>query len=125
MPELNIDKISIGKTIRLEQLFFEADSTALNQEDYPVLDEVYEFMIDHPGVTVEIGGHTNTIPPHDYCDQLSRERARNVAYYLYNKGIPETRLSYRGYGKRKALTDDRSLAGRQKNQRVELMILSK
>jgi len=125
IPELEIDKVEIGSTVRLEQLFFDADSVVLKNENFPIMEEIYDFMTTHPQVVIEIGGHTNTVPPHEYCDRLSTQRAQNVAYYLYQKGIPESRLSYRGYGKRKPLTDDKSLAGRQKNQRVEIKILSK
>jgi outer membrane protein OmpA-like peptidoglycan-associated protein len=81
-------------------------------------------LIKNPNVTVEIGGHTNTIPPDVYCDELSSNRAKNVAYYFYKKGIVEERLSYKGYGKRQPITLDESLQGRQKNQRVEIKILS-
>lgn len=125
IPELEIDKVEIGSTVRLEQLFFDADSIVLEPENFPILDEIFDFMTANPEVVIEIGGHTNTVPPHEYCDRLSTQRAQNVAYYLYQKGIPESRLSYRGYGKRKPLTDDKSLVGRQKNQRVEIKILSK
>jgi outer membrane protein OmpA-like peptidoglycan-associated protein len=125
IPELTLDQISVGATLRLEQLFFDADSSVLKTENYPVLDEIYEFLASNPSISVEIGGHTNTIPPHEYCDKLSTARAQNVAYYLYQKGLSEKRIAYKGYGKRNPLTNDKSLAGRQKNQRVELKILSK
>ncbi|NNF33673.1 MAG: OmpA family protein [Saprospiraceae bacterium] len=125
IPELEIDKIEVGSTVRLEQLFFDADSVVLKNENFPIMEEIFDFMKANSDVVIEIGGHTNTVPPHEYCDQLSTQRAQSVAYYLYQKGIPETRLSYRGYGKRKPLTNDKSLVGRQKNQRVEIKILSK
>ncbi len=124
LPDLTLDKLSVGTTLRLEQLFFDADSTVLREENFPILDEIYTFLRANPNVIIEIGGHTNTIPPHEYCDRLSTERAKNVAFYLYNKGITERRIAYKGYGKRNPLTDDKSRVGRQRNQRVELKILS-
>ena len=125
IPNLVIDRVEIGTTLRLENLFFEADSTVLKVQNHPILDEIYDFMTSNPEVIIEIGGHTNTIPPHEYCDELSSARARNVAFYLYQRGISEKRLSYKGYGKRNPLTNDRSIAGRKRNQRVEIKILSK
>ena len=86
--------------------------------------EVYDFLRANDKVIIEIGGHTNTIPSHAYCDKLSNERAQNVANYLYEKGIPENRLTYKGYGKREPITEDRSTVGKRKNQRVEVKILS-
>jgi outer membrane protein OmpA-like peptidoglycan-associated protein len=123
IPELTKGKIEVGTTLRIEQLFFEADSTYLREENFPILDEIYEFLESNPGIKIEIGGHTNTIPPHEYCDRLSTSRAKRVASYLYNRGIGTNRITYVGYGKRKPLTEERSAAARRKNQRVELKVI--
>jgi outer membrane protein OmpA-like peptidoglycan-associated protein len=124
IPELDIAKVGVGQTLRINELSFEADSTVLNPESFEILDEVYEFLTMHQNVVVEIGGHTNTIPPHDYCDKLSTERARSVAEYITNRGINTSRISYKGYGKREPLTESRSSSARKKNQRVEVKILA-
>ena len=100
LPELQITKIKVGQTLRINNLFFQADSTDVVPESFTVLDEIYDFLAANPAVVIEIGGHTNNIPSHDYCDKLSTERAKSVAYYLYNKGISDNRIAYKGYGKR-------------------------
>lgn len=124
LPDLAISNIKVGQTLRINELYFKADSTEISQESNAVLEEIFTFLSSNPSVSVEIGGHTNTIPPHEYCDKLSTERARSVATYFYNKGIAQNRLSYKGYGKRQALTNDTSLDGRKRNQRVEIKIIS-
>ncbi|MGB1121726.1 MAG: OmpA family protein, partial [Saprospiraceae bacterium] len=58
------------------------------------------------------------------CDRLSTSRAKAVVNYLTNKGIAPSRLSYKGYGKRKPITTNETKAGRAKNQRVEIKITS-
>lgn len=73
---------------------------------------------------VEIGGHTNSIPPHEYCDRLSTARAQNVAEYLREKGILVEQVQFKGYGKRVPIASNETAAGRLKNQRVELKIIS-
>lgn len=123
IPDLVIDKVTVGQKLRINELNFAADSSTITQENYDILEEVYEFLVANPSVVVEIGGHTNTIPPHEYCDQLSSARARKVAEFLYSKGIPKDRVSFKGYGKREPLTDSTSTQGRQRNQRVEVKIL--
>lgn len=45
------------------------------------------FLAANPTVTVEIGGHTNTIPPHEYSDQLSTDRAKKVAEFLLKEAL--------------------------------------
>jgi outer membrane protein OmpA-like peptidoglycan-associated protein/sugar lactone lactonase YvrE len=124
IPDLDVNKITEGQKLRINELNFEADSSIITQASYDVLEEVYEFLVSNPSVSVEIGGHTNTIPPHEYCDKLSTERARNVAEYLYSRGIERSRITYKGYGKREPLTESTSRQGRLRNQRVEIKILS-
>ncbi len=123
IPELEITKIKVGQKLRINELNFQADSVVITQENYEILEEVFDFLNAHPGVSVEIGGHTNTIPPHEYCDRLSTARAQKVAEFLYERGILRERISYKGYGKREPLTDSTTAQGRQRNQRVEIKIL--
>lgn len=123
IPDLEINKVTVGQKLRINELNFASDSSAITQDNYDILDEVYEFLVANPSVNVEIGGHTNTIPPHEYCDQLSTARAKRVAEYLYARGIPKNRITYKGYGKREPLTESTSAQGRQRNQRVEVKIL--
>ena len=120
---LDVKKLQTGQTIQIEQLFFDADSTNMKSTSIPVMDEMYDFLRAYPQITVEIGGHTNDIPAHDYCDALSTARAKSVVDYLVKKGIPAEQLTFKGYGKRKPLVSNRSAAGRRKNQRVEIKVL--
>jgi outer membrane protein OmpA-like peptidoglycan-associated protein len=124
IPDLEVSKIELGQKLRINELNFDADSSVITQASFDVLEEVYEFLNANPNILVEIGGHTNTIPPHEYCDKLSTERARNVARFLFERGIDQNRVKYKGYGKREPLTDSTSRQGRLRNQRVEIKILS-
>lgn len=123
IPELEITRIAVGQTLRINELNFEADSSRITPQNFEVLQEVYSFLANHPNVQVEIGGHTNTIPPHEYCDKLSTDRAKNVAEYLIKAGINPNRIRYKGYGKRQPVTQSESTQSRIRNQRVEIKIL--
>lgn len=112
-----------GLAIRLDKLYFEADSSRIESESFEFLNEVYDFLDDNKDVVIEIGGHTNGLPPDDYCDRLSTARAKAVADYLASKGIPRKRLQYKGYGKRQPVASNKTQYGRRKNQRVEIKIL--
>lgn len=124
LQELEREKLTEGQTIRIDQLYFAADSSAISSNSFEVLEEIYDFLASNPEVVVEIGGHTNGIPSHEYCDRLSAERAKAVVDYLTEKGIPRKRLEYKGYGKRNPVDTNKTAAGRKKNQRVEIKILS-
>jgi len=121
--ELHKDKLKEGQTIRIQQLYFKADSSNFTNNSYQVLNEIFGFLNTNPGVVIEIGGHTNGIPGTKYCQDLSLKRAKAVASYLYEKGIPEERIVFKGYGKRKPIASNKTHLGRQKNQRVEIKIL--
>lgn len=122
--ELDRNTIKEGQTIRIDKLFFEADSSKIKIESYDVLEELYQFLAVNQDVVVEIGGHTNGIPAHAYCDRLSTQRAKAVAEYLIRKGINRERLQYKGYGKRQPVATNQTADGRRRNQRVEIKILS-
>ena len=122
-PDINVGDLEIGNTFRLENLRFEADSSRITDSAEKTLNELFDFMEDNSGVYIEVGGHTNGLPPDDYCDKLSSDRARNVALYLIRKGIPRERITYKGYGKREPIATNETKVGRQTNQRVEIKIV--
>jgi outer membrane protein OmpA-like peptidoglycan-associated protein len=126
LTELVPDKIFVGQKIRLNHLYFKADSVNLLPNSYKVLDELANYLEAYPKTVIEIGGHTNTIPPDDYCNHLSTQRAKSVQEYLVSQGISPTRLKYKGYGKTDPLIlyDKYNKEARLKNQRVEIKILS-
>jgi outer membrane protein OmpA-like peptidoglycan-associated protein len=124
LHELNRQKLVKGQTIRIKKLFFEADTTTIDSSSFGVLDEIAFFLSDNPDVIVEIGGHTNGLPPNEYCDHLSSLRAESVANYLYQHGVSKSQVKSKGYGKRKPLASNNTAWGRQKNQRVEIRILN-
>lgn len=124
IPGLSITNIEVDKRIPLTNIKFAPDSTDLEEQYYPVMAQIHKFLTYKPGVSIELGGHTNNLPPDEYCDQISRARAKSTAEYLLNRDIPIYRVFYRGYGKREPIADNDTLEGRLKNQRVELRILS-
>ncbi len=124
LVDLDKKKIKQGQIIRIDKLYFLADTATITVSSYPVLDEVFNFLTENQDVAIEIGGHTNGIPEDAYCDKLSTERAKAVYDYLIKKGIQKERLYYKGYGKRNPVATNSTAEGRKKSQRVELKILS-
>lgn len=124
LQELNRNSIKQGQTIEIRNLMFRADSAKIESSSYDVLNDIYGFLVTNSDVTIEIGGHTNGIPDDDYCDRLSTARAKAVAEYLVGKGVNPAKVQFKGYGKRKPLADNKTKFGRDKNQRVEIKILS-
>lgn len=126
LTELVPEKLYIGQKIRLNHLYFKSDSVNLEPDSYKVLNELADYLLVYPKTVIEIGGHTNTVPPENYCNELSTARARSVQQYLISRGVPESRLQYKGYGKSNPIIayDRYNKEARLKNQRVEIKILS-
>jgi len=91
----------------------------------PALEKLAALLISSPDTRIEIGGHTNTIPPDTYCLELSAARAEAVRAFLIGRGVSPAQIVARGYGKSRPVIpyDKYNRAGRLKNQRVEIRIL--
>lgn len=116
-------ELKTGQVVSVDKIYFQTDTAAINTASFPTLDGIYAFLAANADVIVEIGGHTNGNCDHPYCDKLSEARAKAVADYLVNAGIPRNRIRHKGYGKRKPVASNASADGRRKNQRVEMTIL--
>jgi len=125
LPELTGNSFKKDQIIRINDIYFEHDSSSFNQTSLLALDEIVDFLKKNDKIVIEVGGHTSTGPAHGYCDNLSSKRAKAVASYLARNGISTKRLYYKGYGKRKPIIPDdrKDMTARKKNQRVELKIL--
>jgi outer membrane protein OmpA-like peptidoglycan-associated protein len=123
IPELTAGRIRNGQAIRVEQLQFDIDSINIKASFKPILDEVFDFLTDNPGIVVEVGGHTNGLCQDEFCIRLSTARAKSVAEYLINRGIDAKRVLFKGYGRTIPIATNSTPEGRQKNQRVEIKIV--
>jgi outer membrane protein OmpA-like peptidoglycan-associated protein len=121
-PELKTNELKVGYIFQLENLYFQADSSTINKNSETVLYKLLKFMNNNSTISIEIGGHTNSLPVTEYCDKLSNDRAKNVADFLVRNGISRSRITYKGYGKRNPIADNNTEFGKQKNQRVEIKI---
>ena len=117
-------KLRIGQTIRIDALHYGADAIEVPANAYAALDELALYLSLFPKTVIEIGGHTNTIPPEAYCLELSMARALAVRQYLLARGASADQVLAKGYGKSAPIIpyDKYNRAGRSINQRVEIRI---
>jgi OOP family OmpA-OmpF porin len=84
---------------------------------------VGNFMNKYPTTTAVIEGYTDEVGSDEYNMQLSQRRAEGVVKSLEDKfGIAPARLSAKGYGKTRPVTDNASDAAKQKNRRIDAVI---
>ena len=101
--------------------FQQAKATLLPQS-LKILNEVAQVLTENPDLKLFIEGHTSNQGNYDMNMKLSDDRAAAVRSYLILKGIGEERLSSEGYGPNKPIADEKTLAGRALNRRVELKL---
>lgn len=123
--DLYLEKIEIGTTVRLNNIFFDFDKTTLRPESITELNMVTEFLKKNPTVKVEIAGHTDNKGSDKYNISLSDGRAGAVRSYLIQQWIDESRVSYKGYGEGNPIATNETDEGRQRNRRVEFTILER
>ena len=119
----NLVPIVEGQAIRLGNISFGPNSAVLKPKAYEELNQLVDFLKNHPKLNVEIAAHTNGYVSHAFAQELSDKRAQVVVHYLEQNGISGKRLTAAGYGKKKPLASNETLEGRRMNQRIELIIL--
>lgn len=123
IKDLYLNKIEVGITVRLKNIYFDFDKTTLKSESFVELDKVVDFLNQNPSVEIEISGHTDSKGSDDYNLNLSQGRSQSVVDYLISKGIDSYRLSAHGYGESKPIDTNDTDEGRANNRRVEFTVL--
>jgi len=104
-------------------VLFDFDKADLRPEAGAELDSLVIFLKKYPKTELGIAGHTDDVGSDEYNLDLSERRAKAVFDYLISKEIPAERLGSRGFGERRPVADNTTEEGRQKNRRVECVLL--
>ena len=104
---------------------FAFDKSVLTPADKQQLDTFAATLTSTRGYILQVTGGTDSVGNADYNYQLSQRRADAVVNYLSAKfNIPPHKFYLVGIGKDVQVADDRTAAGRAKNRRVEIQLLS-
>ena len=131
---LSSQDVSVGYDERglvtrmLDSVLFDSGKAALRRSAYPVLDKVAGVIKQVPDQPIGVEGHTDNQPikRSGWVDNyaLSIARANAVVDYLVQKqGLAASRITAVGHGEEKPIAPNGTAAGRQKNRRVEIVIL--
>lgn len=131
---INLEKVKANQTINLNKIFFYPGSHKIREESQPYVDSLYMLMRDYPTLRIRIEGHiccvvAKNADGYDYDSQdfnLSVNRAKEIYNILEEKGIDDTRMEYKGFGKTRPLAwPEQTEEDENKNRRVEIRILQK
>jgi outer membrane protein OmpA-like peptidoglycan-associated protein len=122
---IGLKKLEIGNTIVLNNIFYDFDKSTLRSESVNELEKLEALLTQNNTLTIELSSHTDGKGTDEYNLKLSQARAQSVVDYLKAKGIAESRLIPKGYGKSKPIASNDTEEGRQMNRRTEFKIISK
>jgi outer membrane protein OmpA-like peptidoglycan-associated protein len=122
LAELQAEQTERGLVMTLSDVLFDVDSANLKPGARLTLDRLAEFLAAEPSRRLLIEGHTDSSGSDDYNLGLSDQRARAVQTALLNRGIPPDRIEAEGLGESFPVASNDTVAGRQQNRRVEIII---
>ena len=115
-----------------EQIFFDSGRAVLKKGGKEVLKKVAEALKGYESKIIRVVGHTDNVPlaktlqgtfPTNW--DLSVARATNVVRFLQDTGIPPERMIPSGRGEYDPVALNDTPEGRQKNRRIEIMLMDK
>jgi OOP family OmpA-OmpF porin len=117
--EVRDNKIEIHEKIQ-----FDYDKAVNKDASFSLMNEIADVIKKNPQLKhIRIEGHASSEGNAQHNKQLSDDRAKSVMKYLVDHGIPAAELASVGYGSEKPIADNTTEDGREKNRRVEFMIL--
>ena len=112
----------LDKTHVFENVLFDFDKFLLLETPKKEIKKIVNYVKSEKSLQIFIHGHTDNVGSKGYNQILSSQRARAVADYLLQLGLPKEQLTWRGHGSNRPVADNASQLGRHHNRRVEFLI---
>jgi outer membrane protein OmpA-like peptidoglycan-associated protein len=111
-----------GLIVNMSDVLFDTAKYTLRPAAREKLARISGIVLSHPGLKLEVEGHTDSVGSEAYNQTLSEKRASSVRDYLTGSGISPTVVTAKGFGKTMPVASNDNAAGRQQNRRVELVV---
>lgn len=111
-----------GMVMTLGDVLFDTGRAELKSGAGRKLDQLAQFLSEHPDRRVQIDGFTDSVGTDSFNEELSQHRADAVKAALITRGIEPSRIGSEGYGKAFPVASNSDSGGRQLNRRVEVVI---
>ncbi|MBK8943812.1 MAG: OmpA family protein [Ignavibacteriae bacterium] len=115
--------IASGEKLVFTNIHFRTNSDIITKSSLNILDNAANVLSKMSDVNVEIQGHTDSDGSENYNQILSEKRAIAVKNYLVQKGISADRLTTKGFGETKPISDNSTKEGKAQNRRIEFEII--
>ena len=124
IADVTVTAVDEGVSISLDNIQFYADSNVMLPGEQSKLEIIAQLLMRFPDRDIVVAGHAANLGEREYLMRLSLSRARAVADYLLSRNVrTPDRIVIRGYGGERPIADNSTIAGQQRNRRVEITIL--
>jgi len=111
-----------GLVVNMSDVLFDSAKFTLRPAAREKLAKISGIVLAYPTLALSIEGNTDSVGGDAYNQQLSENRAGSVRDYLATEGIPAASMTAHGFGKTQPVASNETVAGRQQNRRVELIV---
>jgi outer membrane protein OmpA-like peptidoglycan-associated protein len=111
-----------GLIVNMSDVLFDTGKYSLRPLAREKLAKVAGIVSGHPGLRLDVEGHTDSVGSEEYNQRLSEQRGAAVRDYLTQEGMAATSVTAKGFGKTQPVASNETAKGRQQNRRVELVI---
>ena len=111
-----------GLIVNMSDVLFDTAKYSLRAGAREKLSKVAGIILGHPGLKLEVEGHTDSVGGDEYNQKLSEQRSQAVLDYLVKQGIGSPAITAKGFGKTSPVATNDTAVGRQQNRRVELVV---
>ena len=111
-----------GLIVNMTDVLFDTAKFSLRPLAREKLAKVAGIVSGHPGLRLEVEGHTDSVGTDEYNQKLSEERGEAVRSYLTGQGMAATSVTAKGFGESQPIATNDTAKGRQQNRRVEIVI---
>jgi len=111
-----------GLIVNMRDVLFDTGQFTLKPTAREQLAKIAGIILAHPGLKIEVEGHTDSVGSDSFNQVLSEKRANAVRDFMVQQGISPAIISSQGLGKGDPVASNDTAAGRQMNRRVEMIV---
>lgn len=115
------DRVMQDGKIIVNGIRFDVNKSTLKPESMGAINEIFTLMKDNPDLKFSVEGHTDSQGDDAFNMKLSEERANAVRSKLIEMGISAGRLTAKGWGESKPISNNASPEDMANNRRVEFV----
>jgi len=115
--------VELGEEYIINDIHYNTNSADFDKASEFMLEAFAEYLVKNRNMTVIIMGHTDNVGDDLANYALSADRSFTVKVFLESKGVPESRIDFKGMGETKPIATNDTAFGRALNRRTTFKVV--